>query len=222
MKRALQATGIFVIGIDRHEITTTGTREEHTTYIADYEACKGDIETLIVHALHLFGFKPHQVLMISFDADCTTRSIMTINMNKKYRNALSGHAGIRKPGGHDALHRDIIDTKLMRWIDSISESHSDDEIVARATRWYTYTKTPSSSLPPLLDGIHGTTPSLLLRDANDARLFAKHSHSDIYHDLLTGDILHCIFSCLIGSEYDLWVRTNNDQISFLTSHWVID
>ena len=135
MKRALQATGIFVIGIDRYKIISTGTREEHTTYIADYDTCQGDIETLIMDALHTFGFQPHQVLLISFDADCATRSIMTINMNKKCRDATTGHADVRKPGGQEALLRDNIDMKIMRWIDSISESHTDHEIVARATRW---------------------------------------------------------------------------------------
>ena len=50
---------------------------------------------------------------------------MTINMNKKCRGAL---------GGHEALLRDNIDMKIMRWIDSISaSSHTDHEIVARAT-----------------------------------------------------------------------------------------
>ena len=135
MKRALQTTGIFVIGIDRYKIISTGTREEHTTYIADYDTCQGDIETLIMDALHTFGFQPHQVLLISFDADCATRSIMTINMNKKCRDASTGHADVRKPGGQEALLRDNIDMKIMRWIDSISESHTDHEIVARATRW---------------------------------------------------------------------------------------
>ena len=135
MKRALQSTGIFVIGIDQHETIFAGTRKEHTTYVADYDKCQGDIETLITHALHVFGFQQHQVLMISFDADCTTRSIMTINMNKKCRDASSGHADIHMPGGQIALHRDNIDMKIMRWIDSISESHTDSEIVARATRW---------------------------------------------------------------------------------------
>ena len=135
MKRALQSTGIFVIGIDQHETIFAGTRKEHTTYVADYDKCQGDIETLIIHALHIFGFQQHQVLMISFDADCTTRSIMTINMNKKCRDASSGHADIHMPGGQIALHRDNIDMKIMRWIDSISESHTDSEIVARATRW---------------------------------------------------------------------------------------
>ena len=135
MKRALQTTGIFVIGIDRCQIISTGTREEHTTYIADYDTCQGDIETLIMDALHVFGFQPHQVLLISFDADCTTRSIMTINMNKKCRDAMTGHADVRKPGGQEALLRDNIDMKIMRWIDSISAPHTDREIVARATRW---------------------------------------------------------------------------------------
>ena len=135
MKRALQATGIFVIGIDRHDIILSGTRKEHTTYVADYDECHGDIETLIMHALHTFGFQQHQVLMISFDADCTTRSIMTINMNKQCRCAASGHADIRRPGGNAALLRDNIDMQIMQWIDSVCESHTDNEIVARATRW---------------------------------------------------------------------------------------
>ena len=90
---------------------------------------------LIMDALRTFGFQSHHVLLISFDADCTTRSIMTINMNKKYRDALTGHADVRKSGGQDALIRDNIDMKIMRWIDSISESHTDREVVARATRW---------------------------------------------------------------------------------------
>ena len=60
---------------------------------------------------------------------------MTINMNKKCRDATTGHADVRKPGGQEALLRDNIDMKIMRWIDSISESHTDHEIVARATRW---------------------------------------------------------------------------------------
>ena len=29
---------------------------------------------------------------------------------------------------------------------------------------------------------------------------------------LTNDILHSIFLCLIGSEYDLWLRINGDPL----------
>ena len=47
----------------------------------------------------------------------------------------------------------------------------------------THMKAHSSSLLPTLGGIHEITPLLLLNDANAARFFVRHFHSDIYHGL---------------------------------------
>ena len=85
MRRALQLTGLFVIGIDIEQTVETGTREECTSYVADYGSFEGRFGDMVEAAVHRFGFSRADVVLIAFDADCSTRSRMTSNMNGKCR-----------------------------------------------------------------------------------------------------------------------------------------
>ena len=77
MRKALQLTGLFVIGIDIESDIDAGTRTEHTSFIADYDQHEGRFGPLVENAIHRFGFSRADVVLIAFDADCSTRSRMT-------------------------------------------------------------------------------------------------------------------------------------------------
>ena len=135
MRKALQLTGAFVIGVDIESEVDAGTRIEHTSYVADYDRHEGRFGPLVERAIHRFGFTRSDVVLIAFDADCSTRSRMTSNMNGKCRDSVTGKPDISKPGGVEARNRDRIDKQAIRWIDSVASSHSDAECIANATKW---------------------------------------------------------------------------------------
>ena len=99
MRRALALTGLFVIGIDIDPIVHVGSRQEHTTYVADYDRYEGDFGSLIEQAIHTMGYRREDTILIAFDVDCKTRSQMTMNMNGKCRDGTTGRADPSKPGG---------------------------------------------------------------------------------------------------------------------------
>ena len=135
MRRALQLTGLFVIGVDIEHTVETGTRAEHTSYVADYDSFEGRFGDMVEAAIHRLGFSRADVVLIAFDADCSTRSRMTSNMNGKCRDMVSGQADSALPDGATAHRRDVIDRSAVQWLDSILHSHSDDVCVANAVRW---------------------------------------------------------------------------------------
>ena len=55
MRRALQLTGLFVIGVDIEHTVDAGTRAEHTTYVADYGSFEGRFGVLVEAAIHRLG-----------------------------------------------------------------------------------------------------------------------------------------------------------------------
>ena len=135
MKRALMLTGAFVIGVDIRPAIDAGTRVERTTVVADYDAFEGRMGTLIEHSIHSMGFHRADTDLIAFDADCSTRSQMTMNMNGRCRDSTTGHVDHTKPGSEEAARRDRIDSKTIQWMDSVLHSHSDDECITHATAW---------------------------------------------------------------------------------------
>ena len=135
MRRALQLTGLFVIGVDIEHTVETGTRAEHTSYVADYDSFEGRFGVMVEAAIHRLGFSRADVVLIAFDADCSTRSRMTSNMNGKCRDMISGQADCALPDGAEAHRRDRIDRLAVQWLDSILHSHSDATCVANAVRW---------------------------------------------------------------------------------------
>ena len=56
MRKALQLTGAFVIGIDIEPEVDAGTRTEYTSFVADYDRHEGQFGPLIEQATHRFGF----------------------------------------------------------------------------------------------------------------------------------------------------------------------
>jgi hypothetical protein len=135
MKRALMLTGAFVIGIDIKPTVDAGSRVEHTTVIADYDAFEGRMGTLVEHSVHAMGFCRADNDLIAFDADCATRSQMTMNMNGRCRDPTTGHVDHTKPGADQAAQRDRIDSKTIQWMDSVLHPHSDVECITQATKW---------------------------------------------------------------------------------------
>ena len=135
MRRALQLTGLFVIGVDIEGEVDAGTRVEQTAFVADYDTYEGRFGELVTSAIHRFGFTRAQTVAIVFDADCRTRSRMTSNMNGQCRDKVTGQADPSLPGGEEALKRDRIDQKAVKWVDSILQPHTDAECVAHATQW---------------------------------------------------------------------------------------
>ena len=135
MRRALQLTGLIVIGVDVEHTVDRGTRAEHTSYVADCGTFEGRFGVMVEAAIHRLGFSRAGVVLIAFDADCTTRSRVTSNMNGKCRNMISGQAESTLPDGEAAHRRDQIDRLAIQWLDSILYSHSDEACVANAIRW---------------------------------------------------------------------------------------
>ena len=74
MRRALALTGLFVIGTDIELVVHAGTRQEHTTFVADYDAHEGRFGALVETSIHTMGFCRADTVLIGFDADCKTRS----------------------------------------------------------------------------------------------------------------------------------------------------
>ena len=91
MKRALALTGVFVIGIDFKPTIDAGSRAEHTTVVADYDAFEGRMGTLVENSIHDTGFRRADNDLIAFGADWATRSQITMNMNGRCRNPTAGH-----------------------------------------------------------------------------------------------------------------------------------
>ena len=135
MKRALMLTGVFVIGVDIRPTVDAGTRVERTTVVADYDVFEGRMGTLIEHSIHSMGFDRADNDLIAFDADCATRSQMTMNMNGRCRDPTTGHVDYTKPGAEEAARRDRIDSKTIQWMDSVLHPHSDIECITHATTW---------------------------------------------------------------------------------------
>ena len=135
MRRALALTGLFVIGIDIGPIVHAGTRQERTTFVADYDAHEGRFGALVETSIRTMGFCRADTILIGFDADCKTRSQMTMDMNGKCRDGTTGRVGPSKPGSDEALKRDRIDRKAVEWMDSILLPHSDTECIAHALSW---------------------------------------------------------------------------------------
>jgi len=135
MRRALALTGLFVIGIDIEPIVHAGTRHECTTFVADYDEHEGRFGALVESSIHTMGFRRSDTILIGFDADCKTRSQMTMNMNGKCRDGTTGRVDPSKPGSDEALTRDRIDRKAVAWMDSILLPHSDAECIAHALSW---------------------------------------------------------------------------------------
>ena len=135
MRRALALTGLFVIGIDIEPVVHVGTRQEHTTFVADYDAHEDHFGALVETSIHAMSFHRSDTILIGFDADCKTRSQMTMNMNGKCRDGTTGRVDPSKPGSDEALKRDRIDRKAVAWMDSILLPHSDTECIAHALSW---------------------------------------------------------------------------------------
>ena len=135
MRRALALTGLFVIGIDIEPIVHAGTRQERTTFVADYDAHEDRFGALVETSIHVMGFHRSDTILIGFDADCKTRSQMTMNMNGKCRDGTTGRVDPSKPGSEEALKRDRIDRKAVAWMDSILLPHSDTECITHALSW---------------------------------------------------------------------------------------
>jgi len=135
MRRALALTGLFVIGIDIEPIVHAGTRQERTTFVADYDAHEGRFGALVETSIHPMGFCRADTILIGFDADCKTRSQMTMDMNGKCRDGTTGRVGPSKPGSDGALKRDRIDRKAVEWMDSVLLPHSGTECIAHALSW---------------------------------------------------------------------------------------
>jgi len=135
MKRALMLTGAFVIGIDIKPTVDAGSRVEHTKVVVDYDGFEGRMGTLVEHSVHGMGFRRADNDLIAFDADCATRSQMTMNMNGRCRDPTTGHVDHTKPGADEAARRDRIDSKTIQWMDSVLRPHSDAECIAHATTW---------------------------------------------------------------------------------------
>ena len=112
-------TGIFVIGIDIKPTVDAGSRVEHTTVVADYDAFEGRMGTLVEHSIHGMGFRRAGNDLIAFDADCTTRSQTTMNMNGRCRNPTTGRVDHTKPGAEEAPRRDRTDSKAIQWMGSV-------------------------------------------------------------------------------------------------------
>ena len=108
---------------------------EHTTVVADYDTFEGRIGTLVEHSVHGMGFRRADNDLIAFDADCATRSQITMNMNGRCRNPTTGHVDHTKPGADEAARRGRIDSKAIQWMDSVLHFHSDTECIAKATTW---------------------------------------------------------------------------------------
>ena len=128
-------TGAFVIGIDIKPTVDAGSRVEHTTVVVDYDSFEGRMGTLVEHSVHGMGFRRADNDLIAFDADCATRSQMTMNMNGRCRDPTTGHVDHTKPGADEAARRDRIDSKTIQWMDSVLRPHSDAECIAHATTW---------------------------------------------------------------------------------------
>ena len=135
MKRARMLTGIFVIGIDIKPTVDAGSRVKHTTVVVDYDDFEGRMGTLVEHSMHGTGFARADNGIIAFDADCNTRSQITMNMNGRCRNPTTGRVDHTKPGAKEAARRDRIDSKAIQWMDSVLHAHSDTECIAKATAW---------------------------------------------------------------------------------------
>ena len=90
---------------------------------------------MVEAAIHRLGFSRADVALIAFDADCSTRSRMTSNMNGKCRGMISGQADCTLPDGAEAHRRGQIDRLAVQWLGSILRSHSDETCVANAVRW---------------------------------------------------------------------------------------
>ena len=129
MRRALQATGLFVTGIGNHAEIDSGTRTATTQYAGDYDDHEGRFGDLVEDAIHTFGFRRANVVLIAFDADCTTRSRITTNMNGDH--TITGDADLSKPGGQKARTWDRIDKQITQWIGSIVTGHPDEECIAK-------------------------------------------------------------------------------------------
>ena len=135
MKRALQLTGLFVIGVDIKPQVDAGGHVEHTAYVADYDAFEGRFGMVVEGAVHALGFCRSDKGAVAFDADCKTRSQMIINMNGMCRSSGTGNADEELSGGEEARTRDRIDRKAVQWVDSILNPHSDEECVANTIQW---------------------------------------------------------------------------------------
>ena len=55
MRRALQLTGLFVIGKDIEQTVETGTREERTSYVTDYDSFEGRFGAMVEAAVKQLG-----------------------------------------------------------------------------------------------------------------------------------------------------------------------
>ena len=135
MKRARMLTGIFVIGIDIKPTVDAGSRVKHTTVVVDYDDFEGRMGTLVEHSMHGTGFARADNGIIAFDADCNTRSQITMNMNERCRNSKTGRVDHTKPGAKEAARRDRVDSKAILWMDSVLHAHSDTECITKATAW---------------------------------------------------------------------------------------
>ena len=91
------------------------------------------INTIVENSIHGMGFRRTDNGLIAFDADCSTRSQITMNMNGRCRNPTTGHVDHTRPGADEAARRDRIDSKAIQWMDSVLHAHSDIECVAKAT-----------------------------------------------------------------------------------------
>ena len=81
------------------------------------------------------GFRRTDTILIGFDADCKTRSQMTMNMNGKCRDGTTGRVDPSKPRSDEALERDRIDRRAVQWMDSVLLPHSDTECITLALSW---------------------------------------------------------------------------------------
>ena len=135
MKRELMLTGAFVIGVAIKSTVDAGSRVEHTAVVADYDTFESRMDTLVESSIHGMGFRRADNDLIAFDADCATRSQITMNVNGRCRNPTTGHVDHTKPGAEEAARRDRIDGKAIQWMDSVLHAHSDTECIAKATAW---------------------------------------------------------------------------------------
>ena len=108
---------------------------KHTTVVADYDTFEGRMGTLVENSIHGMDFRRAGSDLIAFDADCATRSQITMNMNGRCRNPTAGHMDHTKPGATEASRRDRIDSKAIQWMDSVLHAHSGTECIAKATAW---------------------------------------------------------------------------------------
>ena len=135
MKRALQLTGLCVIGVGIKPQVDAGGHVEPTAYVADYDAFEGRFGMVVEGAVHALGFRRSDTDAVAFGADCKTRSQMSINMNGMCRSSGTGNADEEVSGGEEARARDRIDRKAVQQMDSVLNPHSDEECVANTIQW---------------------------------------------------------------------------------------